>query len=121
MKKVFSLLFFSFCFSYQAQTEAVCLQQIQKNITINHEENWSKIFNSSCVFKQNILFVLYNRWGNKLCEVKSLNEIKQFSVFKKDNSGQRIIPTGTCLWTLEYTIDGENKPRQLNGYINIID
>jgi hypothetical protein len=120
MKKVFSLLLIAFCFSFQAQTETACVI-IPKSISINQEGNWSKIFDSSCVFKQELLFVLYNRWGNKLCEVKSLNEIKQFSIFKKDNSGQRIIPTGTCLWTLEYTINGENEPRQLNGYINILD
>ena len=120
MKKVFSLLLIAFCFSFQAQTETACII-IPKSISINQEGNWSKIFDSSCVFKQELLFVLYNRWGNKLCEVKSLKEIKQFSIFKKDNSGQRIIPTGTCLWTLEYTVDGENEPRQLNGYINILD
>lgn len=120
MKKVFSLLLIAFCFSFQAQTETACVI-VPKSISINQEENWSKIFDSSCVFKQELLFVLYSRWGNKLCEVKSLNEMKSFSVFKKDNNGQRIVSAGTCFWTLEYTIEGENQPRQLNGYINILD
>jgi hypothetical protein len=120
MKTLFSHLLIAFCFSFQAQTETACVI-VPKSISINQEENWSKIFDSSCLFKQELLFILYSRWGNKLCEVKSLNEFKQFSIFKKDNSGQRIIPAGTCLWTLEYTLDGENEPRQLNGYINIID
>ena len=120
MKKVFSLLLFSFCFSYQAQTEIACVQ-IPKNISIDQEENWSKIFNTNCVFKQDFLFVIYNRWGNKLYEVKSWNEIKALSVFKKDSNGLRVIPAGTCFWTLEYTIEGENEPRKLNGYINILD
>jgi hypothetical protein len=120
MKKVFSLLLVAFCFGFQAQTESACVI-IPKSISINQEDNWSKIFDSSCVFKQELNFVLYNRWGNKLCEVKSLNEFKQFSIFKKDNSGQRVIPAGTCFWTLEYTIEGENQPRKSNGYINILD
>jgi hypothetical protein len=120
MKKVFSLLLIAFCFSFQAQTETACVL-IPKSISINQEENWSKIFDSSCDFKQELNFVLYSRWGNKLYEVKSLNEIKQFSIFKKDNNGQRVIPAGTCFWTLEYTVDGENQPRKSNGYINILD
>jgi hypothetical protein len=120
MKIVFSLLLFSFCFSYKAQTEIACVQ-IPKNISIDQEENWSKIFNTNCVFKQDFLFVTYNRWGNKLCEVKSWNEIKALSVFKKDNNNQRIMPAGTYFWTIEYNLEGENEPRQLNGYINILD
>jgi starvation-inducible outer membrane lipoprotein len=120
MKKIFSLLFLSFCFSFQAQKDTACVQ-IPKNLSINHEENWSILLNSSCNFKQELNFVVYSRWGNKLCEVKTLNDIKQFNFFKLDKNGQRIIQAGTCLWTLEYTIDGENTPRQLNGFINILD
>jgi hypothetical protein len=120
MKIVFSFLLVIFCFCFQAQTEIACVQ-IPKNVSFNQEENWSKIFNLNCVFKQDFLFVIYNRWGNKLYEAKSLNEIKQFSIFKKDNNNQRIMPDGTCFWTLEYTIESENEPRKLNGYINILD
>ena len=120
MKIVFSLLLVTFCFSFQAQTEIACVQ-IPKNVSFNQEENWSKIFNVTCVFKQDFLFVIYSRWGNKLYEAKSLSEIKQFSIFKKDNNNQRIIPAGTYFWTIEYNLEGENEPRQLNGYINILD
>lgn len=120
MKIVFSLPLVIFCFSFQAQTEIACVQ-IPKNVSFNQEENWSKIFNINCGFKKDFLFVLYSRWGNKLNQTKSLSEIKQFSVFKKDNNNQRIMPAGTYFWTLEYNLEGENEPRQLNGYINILD
>jgi hypothetical protein len=53
--------------------------------------------------------------------VKSWNEIKALSVFKKDNNNQRIMPAGTYFWTIENNLEGENEPRQLNGYINILD
>lgn len=120
MKTLFSLFLIVLCFSFQAQTEIACVQ-IPINVSINQEENWSKIFNINCVFKQDFLFVLYSRWGNKLYDVKSLNEIKQFSVFKEDKKGQRIIPAGTYFWTIEYNLEGENQARKSNGYINILD
>lgn len=121
MKKFFTILLISFCFSYQAQTETSCLKQIEKYITINQEENWSKIFNSSCIFKQDILFLISNKWGNILYEAKSFDEIKQFSVFKKDNNGQRIMPAGTYSLYLEFSIEGENQPRKATCHFNILD
>ncbi|MBU3660244.1 MAG: hypothetical protein FGM14_10260 [Flavobacteriales bacterium] len=120
MKVIIASFFLVFCYNALSQTDIACVQ-IPKNISINQEENWSKIFNSNCILKRDFLFTIYNRWGNKLQEIKSLDVIKQFSIFKSDNKGQRLMPAGTYYWTIEYSLEGENQPRKSNGFLNILD
>ncbi len=109
------LVFSKLAFSQKGTNDSVCFY-VRNNISINDEEPWQIVFSDLCNIQQ-FNFQLFNRWGTVLFEAKSIEEANSFNPF---NSQKNTFQTGTYYWKVRYSIIGNKKELNQEGYLNII-
>ncbi|MCB0737323.1 MAG: hypothetical protein KDC92_07410 [Bacteroidetes bacterium] len=101
--------------SVSAQTEECTCTKIESATTWNfNSEQADSIVLALCNCQMDsVQFKLYNRWGQKLVEVKS-------TTLKKEDFGENLPTTGTYLWTMSCFSAQNGLKQSLSGTITIM-
>ncbi len=102
-------------FSQKEINDSVCFY-VRNNISVNDEEPWQIVFSDSCKM-QKFNFQIFNRWGTILFEAKSIEEANSFNPQK---NSKNTFETGTYYWKVTYSIIGNRKELNQEGFLYII-
>ena len=91
----------------------VTVPNLVNAITPNGDNVNDEVDYSALAYKKNLLFVVYNRYGNKIYEADKIRNFKW-----NGTSGGKKIPTGTYWYTITWTEnDKNNTPTKYDGWV----
>ncbi len=91
----------------------VTVPNLLNAITPNGDNVNDEIDYSALAYKKNLLFVVYNRYGNKIYEADKIRNFKW-----NGTSGGKKIPTGTYWYTITWNENDKNStPTKYDGWV----